>query len=151
MVWPCSYWLEKSDFMDFLGSLSIIYLFFFSLYHVITGIVSVFFSDFALKFYKKIYGFQPKETVQLKMTFKPWGNFALITGFIGFIVLSDLDKYLMILFPFALLLIIRIGYRVLLREELYKNLKINKYQNWRMVIIQLTGAILFVSFAIRGL
>lgn len=127
--------------------LTLIYLFLFSLYHVITGTVSVFFPNFALKFYKTLYGFHPKETEQLKITLRPWGNFAIVTGVIGFIVLYDLDRFFLILFPFASLLIIRIWYRLILRKQLYKDLKVTRVQNWRMILIQLLGAILFSWFA----
>ena len=124
------------------------YLFLFSLYHIITGIISVFFSDFALKFYKSIYGFQPKETKQLKMTFKPWGNLALVMGIVGFIVFFDLERFSPILFAFSTLLLIRVWYRIVLRAQLYQELGIQKSQNWRMIIIQIIGVVLFLWFAI---
>ena len=130
-----------------LNSLTISYLFLFSLYHAITGVVSVFFPDFALRFYRILYGFHPKETEQLKITLRPWGNFAIAIGFIGFIVLFNLEKFFVILFPFALLLLIRVIYRVNLRNQLYKDLKVTKMQNWRMILIQLLGVILFSWFA----
>lgn len=108
----------------------------------------MFFPNFALKFYKTIYGFHPKETEQLKMTLRPWGNFAIMTGVTGFIVLFNLEKFFLFLLPFSLLLLIRIWYRLTLRKQLYKELKVKSIQNWRMIIIQLIGAILFAWFAI---
>src|SRR3989344_3976863 len=122
------------------------YLFLFSCYHIITGVISVFFPNFALRFYRILYGFHPKETEQLKMTLRPWGNFAIAIGVIGFMVLYNMDKFFLILFPFALLLLIRIGYRLKLRSQLYRDLKVTKVQNWRMIIIQLLGIILFTWF-----
>jgi len=126
---------------------TLIYLFLFSCYHIITGVISVFFPNFALRFYRILYGFHPKETEQLKMTLRPWGNFAIAIGVIGFMVLYNMDKFFLILFPFALLLLIRIGYRLKLRSQLYRDLKVTKVQNWRMIIIQLLGIILFTWFA----
>jgi len=126
---------------------TLIYLFLFSCYHIITGVISVFFPNFAIRFYKMLYGFHPKETEQLKMTLRPWGNFAIVTGVIGFMVLYNIDRFFLILFPFALLLSIRIWYRLELRSQLYRDLKVTKLQNWRMIIIQLLGAVLFVWFA----
>jgi hypothetical protein len=133
---------------SFVEILTLTYLLLFSVYHIITGVVSVFFPNFALKFYKTIYGFHPKETEQLKMTLRPWGNFAIMTGVTGFIVLFNLEKFFLFLLPFSLLLLIRIWYRLTLRKQLYKELKVKSIQNWRMIIIQLIGAILFAWFAI---
>ncbi len=132
----------------FLDALTLIYLFLFSLYHIITGIISVFFSNFALKFYKTIYGFHPIEKKQLLMTLKPWGNFAILTGVSGFIVLFNTEKYFIFLLPFALLLSIRVWYRIILRKNFYKDLKVTPLQNWRMIIIQIIGAILFILYFI---
>ena len=73
---------------------TLIYLFLFSCYHIITGVISVFFPNFAIRFYKMLYGFHPKETEQLKMTLRPWGNFAIVTGVIGFMVLYNIDRYI---------------------------------------------------------
>lgn len=127
--------------------LTISYLFLFSLYHIITGIVSVIFPNFALRFYKVLYGFHPKETEQLKITLRPWGNFAIAIGIIGFIILYDIERFFIILFPFALLLTIRIFYRFNLRNQLYRDLKVTEVQNWRMIIIQFIGVILFIWMA----
>jgi hypothetical protein len=134
-----------------LDSLAYIYLFLFSLYHLITGIVSVFFSNFAIKFYKKLYGFQPKETKQLKMTLKPWGSFAICVGFVGFIILLNIQKYFLFLIPFSILLVIRIGYRFTFRNELKNYWKVTEFQNWRMILIQVIGVLLFLLFTINRL
>lgn len=137
--------------MPIFDTLTFIYLFLFALYHLITGVVSVFFSDFALKFYKVLYGFQPKETKQLKMTFKPWGSFAISTGIAAFVVLINLERYFLMLIPFAILLILRIGYRLGFRRELKNYWKVSFMQNWRMILIQLIGVILFCLFVINRL
>lgn len=132
--------------MQFLEIITAAYLFLFSLYHILTGIVSVFFPEYSLKFYKKIYGFNPKETKQLLMTFKPWGNLALAVGFIGFIVLFDLNKYYLLLAPLTLLLLIRVWYRFLYRREIKTEWGITLKQNLRMIITQLTGAIIYLAY-----
>lgn len=132
--------------MEFLRIATTIYLFLFSLYHVFTGLISIFFPDFALKFYKSVYGFHPIETQQLKMTLKPWGNLAMVMGIIGFIVLSDLKRYGFILFAFSILLLIRIWYRFTLRKQLISKLNMTPPQNQRMIIIQIIGALLFFLY-----
>src|SRR3989338_11303103 len=101
-----------------LDSLAYIYLFLFSLYHIIQGTVSVFFPDFAIKFNETLYGFKPKEKEQLKMTFRPWGSFAFAIGVSGFLVLYSMEKYFLFLIPFITLLMFRAGYRFILTKEL---------------------------------
>tara|TARA_Y100000310_G_C20701023_1_gene829892 strand:- start:1353 stop:1769 length:417 start_codon:yes stop_codon:yes gene_type:complete len=128
--------------------LTFIYLFLFSIYHVFTGVISVFFSEYSLKFYKKIYGHQPKETKQLIMTFKPWGTMAIGIGFAGIIILFNLKKYSLLLIAFIAILGIRAGYRFLLRNELYNYWKVKPLQNWRMILIQLIGVLVFLSYLI---
>ena len=113
----------------FIEYAAISYLFLFSLYHVITGIISVFFPKFALKFNKLVYGFKPSDIPQYLLIVRPWGNFALSVGIIGFIVLIKLDDYYLILFAFIILLLIRIGYRIVLRDEIKKTFKIGYHQN----------------------
>lgn len=123
-----------------------IYLFLFSLYHILTGVVSVFFSEYSLKIYKKIYGYHPKETKQLVMTFKPWGTMAIGLGLAGFITLVNLEIYYLMLFAFIGVLGIRAGYRFFLRKELYDYWNVKPLQNWRMILIQLIGVLIFVSY-----
>ena len=137
--------------MLFLDSLAYIYLFLFSIYHLIQGTVSVFFPDFAIKFNEVLYGFKPREKEQLKMTFKPWGSFAFAAGVSGFLVLINMEKYFLFLIPFAILLIFRAGYRLILKKEIMGYWKVTKIQNWRMMIIQLIGFLLFTIFVISRL
>ncbi len=137
--------------MSILDLLAAVYLFLFSFYHVIQGFLSVFFSDYALKFNEAVYGFHSKEKEQLKMTFKPWGSFSIAIGIIGFLVLFDLEKYFIILIGFASLLLLRAGYRVSLREKIYVYWKASPFQNWRMIVIQLIGIALFLTFVITRL
>lgn len=133
--------------MLIINILTVIYLFLFSLYHIFTGLVSIFFPNFSLHFYKKIYGFEPKEKKQLLMILKPWGNLALTVGIIGFITLYYLQTFYPMLFAFGLLLTIRIWYRYTYREEIEKEFKITSNKNWQMIIFQLIGAALFFIFA----
>lgn len=135
----------------FIEILAIGYLFLFSLYHVITGVISVFFPKLALKFNKTLYGFQPPDTVQYFLIVRPWGNLALAVGVIGFIVLANINKYYLMLFAFIILLSIRVGYRIILRKELKETFKITYSQNLRAIIIQILGILLFLIFCMLKL
>lgn len=132
--------------MEILRITTIVYLSLFSFYHVITGIISVFFPNFSLKFYKKIYGLQPPETKQLLMTFKPWGGLSITAGIVGFIVLTDIDRNYLFLFSFFVLLAIRFWARILYRKELGEDFKVTPFQNLRMITLQGIGAVLFLLF-----
>lgn len=129
---------------NFLIVLGDIYLFLFSLYHVITGIVAIFFSKFALRFYKILYGFDPIETEQLMLTFKPWGALALVVGIIGFFTFMRLDLYYPIFLAFIILLFIRAASRSIFFRQLHTKHHVTYLQNLRMVIIQLLGISLFL-------
>ena len=132
----------------FIEFLAIGYLFLFSLYHIVTGVISVFFPRLALKFNKTLYGFQPTDTIQYFLIVRPWGNLALAVGIIGFMALFNLDEYYPILFVFIILLLIRIGYRVILRKGLKKTFKITYTQNLRAILIQIVGVVIFLVFSI---
>ena len=132
----------------FFEIIAVTYLFLFSIYHLITGIISVFFPKVALRFNKFMYGFQPIEKTQYFLIVRPWGNLALTIGIIGFIVLINIDDYYIILFAFIILLLIRIGYRIALRKELKKTLKITYTQNLRAILIQILGIIIFLIFSL---
>jgi len=134
-----------------LDTLAYIYLLLFSIYHIIQGTASVFFPNFAIKFNEVLYGFKPKEKEQLKMTFRPWGSFAFAIGVSGFLVLMNMEEYFLFLIPFIILLIFRAGYRFILKKEIMDYWKVTKIQNWRMIIIQLIGFLLFTIFVISRL
>lgn len=134
--------------METLKQISMAYLFLFALYHLVTGIISVFFSRHAFKFYRVLYGFKPKEKKQLVLIFKPWGNFALLTGLIAFLVFLNITAYFLILYTFCVLLMIRIWYRSVFYKELNKEFRVSFWENARSIIIQILGVILFLYLAI---
>src|SRR5262245_45764206 len=65
------------------------YLFGFSVYHVFTGMVSMFFPTFAMSFYKGLYGYDPVERKHLVLILKPWGALAFFAGFVGLFCATD--------------------------------------------------------------
>ena len=134
--------------MAIIEILGLVYLWCFSLYHVVTGFVSVMMPNFALKFYRTLYGFQPIETKQLQITLRPWGNLAFVIGVIGFIVISDLKRFGPICLAFSVLLAIRIFYRLAMRRQLYEDIKVTPFQNWRMIFLQALGVVLLTMLVL---
>ncbi len=137
--------------MSIIDILTLTYLVIFSIYHIIQGIMSVFFSEKAIKFNEKLYGYRPKETKQLIMNLKPWGSLALAVGVIGLIVALDINKYFIFLLVFAFLLGLRIGYRIIFRKSIYDYWQVSLWQNWRTILIQIIGIIIFSLFVINRL
>jgi len=129
--------------MEIIIILAEMYLLLFSIYHIFQGILSVFFSDFAIEFNKKVYGFKPKETEQLKMNLKPWGSLALTMGVIGLIVYFNIETYSLILIGFSLLLFLRISYRMYYHKKIKEYWGVTIYQNIITILIQIIGILLF--------
>ena len=136
---------------EILDWLAVASLALFSIYHVLTGVIGGAFSEYSLKFYRTIYGFQPRETEQLLMTFKPWGTLAFVVGLMGFVMLLDIERYSLMFIPMAALLVLRMGYRLYWRQKMYEFWQISPAQNWRQIIIQFSGAVLFIIYAISRL
>ena len=78
------------------------------------------------------------------MSFKPWGNLALCVGVIGFIVLFNLNSYNLVLFAFSFLLLVRVWYRVVYGKDIKREWNISNVKNWRMIVIQIVGFLLFL-------
>ena len=54
-----------------------------SIYHVFTGVISMFFPNFAFHFYKKFYGCDPLSKDMLVIVLKPWGALSIFAGIMG--------------------------------------------------------------------
>lgn len=126
-----------------------IYLLLFSIYHTIQGFISVFFSEFAIDLNRKIYGYKPKETEQLKMNFKPWGSLAFVVGIIGLIVFFNLNNCFIILPAFAFLLFLRMSYRIIYKKEIRDYWQVTIFQNFRAIMIQVIGIVLFILLFLK--
>lgn len=94
------------------------YLYLFSTYHVVTGIVSMFFPDFAMSFYKTLYGYDPVERTHLRLIFKPWGALAFFAGFVGLFCATDPQRYIGVVIGLAVLHLLRIYYRLAFEKEI---------------------------------
>ena len=97
-----------------------IYLLFLSLYHVTTGIISYFFPVFAIQFYKKIYGCEAEHREQLIINLRPWGALALFAGITGLFAAWNPVRYLGVIIALAVLLSLRVLYRIVLRKQMNK-------------------------------
>ena len=133
--------------MDIILHIATAYLYIFAIYHIITGIISVWFAGFALKVYKTIYGFEANDETQLCLVLKPWGNLALCFGLLTSVLIITDSVSQMILVVLSLLLAIRIYYRLVFRSTMKKHFKISSAQNYKMVLIQLLGILLFIYMA----
>jgi len=137
--------------MPIIDNLTLLYLLIFSIYHIIQGVISVFFSREAIKFNEKLYGYRPRETKELIMNLKPWGSLAFVVGITGLIVALDINKYFIFLLAFASLLGLRIGYRIIFRNSIYNYWQVSLWQNWRTILIQIIGIILFLLYSFSRL
>jgi hypothetical protein len=94
------------------------YLALLSGYHLWTGAISFFAPEFALRFYRGMYGCEPVERRHLLIVMRPWGALAIFAGLAGFGVFFEPGARPWIVGATAVLLALRIGYRVMLRHEL---------------------------------
>lgn len=106
-----------------------VYLFVFSTYHVVTGVVSVFFPEFSVKFYRVLYHFEPIETKQYFLMLKPWGALSIFAGITGFLVLFGLERFYPLLMPFVLLISIRVAYRLIFRKQIADYFQVDLRRN----------------------
>jgi len=95
-----------------------VYLLLLSLYHVLTGMISFFFPNFAIGFYKKMYGCEAEHREQLMINLRPWGALAICAGIAGLFSASDPMRYGGVVVALSVLLGLRVLYRIVLREKL---------------------------------
>jgi hypothetical protein len=119
-----------------------IFLYIFSIYHMITGIVSMFFPDFAMSFYKILYGYDPIERKHVSLIFKPWGALAAFAGLTGLFAAGNPERYRGVVLSLIILLILRIYYRLRFEHELFSIGGIPPYRN------RINLAVLFVGVVI---
>lgn len=101
----------------------------FSLYHLVTGVVSVCFPEFSEVFYQKLYHFHPTMTEQYKLVLKPWGALAFFAGVAGLYAVSDPQRYRGVIVGILILLVTRVGYRSLCADQLVEVFQLDKVRN----------------------
>ena len=126
------------------------YLAVLSAYHVWTGAISFFAPRFALRFYRGMYGCDPVERRHLSLVMRPWGALAIFAGLAGFAAFIEPRARGWIVAATAVLLALRIGYRVALRRELNDLARIDARRNAISVSMLAGGlALLLGELAIR--
>jgi len=107
-----------------MNTLCRIYLFILSAYHLFTGVVSMFFPDFAMTFYKWFYGCEPPDREDLFLILKPWGALAAFAGIAGFCAAGDPIRYKGVVLGLILLLSYRMYYRLAFARRLKQHANI---------------------------
>jgi hypothetical protein len=115
-----------------------------SLYHILTGCISYFTPAFALKFYRSVYGCQPIEQRHLRIILRPWGALAVFAGIAGLAAVNGSPNQPTLLAGLALLLTLRIGYRVALWRELQEISGIEPRRNWFNIGLLGAGVLLLL-------
>lgn len=105
------------------------YLYILSAYHLFTGMVSMFFPDFAMTFYKWFYSCEPPDREDLFLILKPWGALAAFAGIAGLYAAGDPIRYKGVILGLILLLSFRIYYRVAFARRLKQHANIPLRRN----------------------
>ena len=121
------------------------YLAILSVYHVWTGAISFFAPRFALRFYRGMYGCDPVERRHLTLVMRPWGALAIFAGLSGFVAFIEPRARVWIVGATAVLLALRIGYRVALRRELADIARIDARRNRISVSMLASGLFLLLG------
>lgn len=121
------------------------YLAILSVYHVWTGAISYFAPGFALKFYRGMYGCDPVERRHLVLVMRPWGALAIFAGLAGGVAFIEPGARPWIVAATALLLALRIGYRVALRRELAEIARIERRRNAVSTAMLVAGMLVLVA------
>lgn len=113
-----------------------------SVYHVGTGTISYFAPEQALRFYRRLYGCDPAERQHLLVILRPWGALAIFAGCAGLLILGYPMARHSIEAALLLLLILRIGYRVGLRDRLRELSGIPPHRNAISILVLVAGVLL---------
>ena len=126
------------------------YLFVLSAYHLWTGSVSYMCPGLAMKFYHRFYDCNPVEQRHLRIILRPWGALALFAGLVGMAAVKEPSRHPAILGSLALLLLLRIGYRIGLRAELREISGIAPHRNWTSIACLAFGAAMLAWGTAKG-
>ena len=101
-----------------------------------------------MKFYRRLYDCNPLEQRHLQIILRPWGALAIFAGLAGMTAVAEPARHPAILGGLALLLVLRIGYRLGLRAELREISGIAPRRNWISIgCLAFGAAILSWGFA----
>jgi hypothetical protein len=110
-----------------------------SLYHLLSGALSYFVPDVAMRFYRRLYDCNPIEQRHLRIILRPWGALAIFAGVAGLGTLPNPTRAPWLLGGLALLLGLRIGYRIHLQQELRAISGIAPRRNWISIAVLTAG------------
>jgi hypothetical protein len=119
-----------------------IYLAVISTYHVASGLLSFFFSDAAMRFYKAFYGTDPAERRHLLLILKPWGALSICAGVAGWSAVPDPHTHRGVVLAILVLLALRITYRLRFRAELAEVSRIPPRRNLMNVMLLVAGTVI---------
>ena len=128
-----------------------VYLALLSTYHLASGVLSFFFGEAALRFYKAFYGTDPVERRHLLLILKPWGALSICVGLAGWSAVPDPTRHRGVVLAILVLLLLRITYRVAQHRELTKH-RIHPRAWWIFGGVTLAvGSLLALTVAARAL
>lgn len=127
-----------------------VYLAVLSMYHVLSGALSYFWSDAAMRFYKAFYGSDPVERRHLWLILKPWGALSICAGIAGLSAVPDPREHRGVVLAILVLLMLRIGYRLRFRAALAEVSRIPSHRNvWSVTVLAAGVAILGTWLALE--
>jgi hypothetical protein len=115
------------------------YLVVLSTYHVISGGISYLAPARAMAFYKSMYAVDPIERRHLFIILRPWGALSITVGMVGWFAAVDPIRYWGVVLAILVLLILRVIYRIGLRNELAQISQIPQHRNRLSIAIILVG------------
>ena len=128
-----------------------IYLAVLSTYHVCSGVLSFFFGNAAMRFYKAFYGTDPIERRHLLLILKPWGALSIAIGIAGGAAVPQPEAHRGTVLALLVLLMLRITYRVGCRAELQAISRVPVRKNIINLILLASGVVILGSWlAIQG-
>ena len=116
-----------------------------SLDHLITGSFAIFFPNKAIKSLAVIYGTQIPPTQEYFVIMKPWGALGIFAGLVGLLPVYDSKRYIGVLMALVVLLMIRLVYRLKVKKDTEKFLKLSVNRNLHHVGLIVVCASLIVA------
>ena len=125
------------------------YLYILSVYHLFTGVVSMFFPDFAMTFYKWFYSCEPPDREDLFLILKPWGALAAFAGIAGLYAAGDPTRYKGVVLGLILLLSYRMYYRLAFARRLNQHANIPLRRNLLNVGMIALGILILAGWYVQ--
>lgn len=126
------------------------YLCILSMYHLFTGIVSMFFPGFAMEFYRWFYRCEPSQRQDLYLILKPWGALAAFAGVAGLYAAVDPLRYRGVILGLIFLLCFRIYYRLTFARGLEQHARIPTQRNLANVGLIAAGVLILTNWYVRS-